>query len=322
MQDTEMKNWVPYKLTTVDGQLLCNWLNTFDNLFTEPFFGETITKCKSTDFRIFAFSSVSDLAMMKKWSLHLDATGPTAFIFHISRCGSTLVSQLLATSDEHIVLSEVPFFDDLLRLPYKNPDFDKIAVNELLEAAIKHYGQKRTGKEKRLFIKADSWHLFFYRQLRQLYPIVPFVFIYRSPDEVFRSHTKLRGMQAVPGLIEPELFGFENENVGSEGMDIYLSKVLESYFNECLEIVEKDERFLLLNYIEGPMQMIEKIAAFVKMELSGQDLSKMKERSLYHSKKPGETFREDPVSHIPSSLEKAMELYRLLEEKRMAISFI
>ena len=33
---------------------------------------------------------------------------PTGFIFHLARCGSTLVSQMLAALPEHIVLSEAP----------------------------------------------------------------------------------------------------------------------------------------------------------------------------------------------------------------------
>ena len=229
---------------------------------------------------------------------------------------------MLATSEEHIVLSEVPFFDDILRLPYKDTHFNEAATSELLALAIKFYGQKKTGQEKRLFIKTDSWHLFFYKQLRQLYPSVPFIFIYRSPDEVFRSHRKKPGMQAVPGLIEPQVFGFKTEDMvysGYGGLDIYLSGVLESYFSQCLEIAAADDQFLLLNYNEGPIPMIEKIAAFTNTPLTRQDLLNMSERSLYHSKNPEERFSEDAVTGIPACLDKAMELYHKLEEKRTAI---
>jgi hypothetical protein len=43
------------------------------------------------------------------------------------------------------------------------------------------------------------------------------------------------------------------------------------------------------------------------------------ERSLYHSKKPGELFIEEAASNIPACLDKAMELYYTLEEKRKEI---
>lgn len=312
-------NWVPYKLIANEGRIQCSWLNTYGEPFNEPFFDETILKCKGLDGGSHAArSSVSDLMMIAEWVRGINAVEPTAFIFHVSRCGSTLVSQLLAMLDENVVLAEVPFFDDILRLPYKHPDYDQTAIAKLFTNAVKYYGQKRTGKEKSLFIKTDSWHLFFYRQLRQLYPAVPFIILYRKPDEVFSSHRKQPGMQAVNGLIEPRLFGFDINEVANMHPQDYLTVVIESYFKQCLEIAAIDDQCLLLNYNEGPMQMIEKIAAFTKTPLTPYDILKMAERSRYHSKRQGELFAEENNPSLNLKLGKAIERYNLLEEKRKA----
>jgi hypothetical protein len=324
MEDINIENWIPYKLVEAEGQLQCHWLYTYGTPFTEPFFDETILKCRSVNSRNYIFPSVSDLGMTKAWSQGLNEIEPAALIFHISRCGSTLVSQLLATSTENIVLSEVPFFDDLLRLPFNKPHFSETEINILLKAAIKYYSQKITEKmdlaskkKGNLFIKTDSWHIFFHRQLRQLYPKVPFILIYRSPDEVFRSHRKVPGMQAVPGMLEPQLFGFKTESPDQDH-GIYLANVLTSYLSKYIEVAADDNLCMFLNYNEGPMQMIKKIAAFSNIHLKQQDLQKMEERSQYHSKKPGERFSEEAVLEIPSCLNKAMELYHTLDEKIMS----
>jgi hypothetical protein len=325
MGGIKIENWIPYKLIKVDGQLQCQWLNTYGNRFTEPFFDETILKCRSANARNYTFPSVSDLEMVKVWAQVLNEVEPAAFIFHISRCGSTLVSQLLATSAENVVLSEVPFFDDILRLPFKEPHFKETEINSLLTTAIKYYSQAITSptasygkKEKHLFIKADSWHIFFYRQLRQLYPKVPFILIYRRPDEVFKSHSKVPGMQAVPGMLEPQLFGFKAEEIGHDP-GIYLANVLTSYLSKYLEIAANDNKCLFINYNEGPMQMIKKVAAFSNLRLSQADLQNMEKRSHYHSKKNGEYFSEETVRESRSCLNKAMELYHILDEKRIAM---
>lgn len=310
-----MKSWVPYKLINTDGRQQCSWLNTFGKQFTEPFFEETILKCLGLNSHYTGIKSVSNLTMIEEWATNLDAVDPFAFIFHISRCGSTLVSQLLATSGENIVLSEVPFFDDILRLPFKDNGFNEAATSALLAASLKYYGQKRTRQEKRLFIKTDSWHLFFYQQLRQLYPSVPFILMYRSPDEVFRSHLKMPGIQAVPGLIEPQLFGLKPHEIIYD-REIYLVKVLECYLSKCLEIAAIDQRCLLVNYNEGPIPIIQKIADFTNTRLTGQELSEMTERCRYHSKKPGESFHEEINTNIPAALNKAMKLYDLLDEQK------
>ena len=257
--------------------------------------------------------------MVEEWARDLDAVVPNAFIFHISRCGSTLISQMLATSDENLVLAEVPFFDDLLRLPFKEPGFNKSGINELLLGAIKHYAQSGSGKDglpKRLFIKTDSWHLFFYEQLRRLFPLVPFILMYRSPDEVFRSHRKQAGMQAVAGLIEPELFGIRNRDIEAISPDTYLATVLKNYLTRCFEISESDNNCLLINYNEGPIEILEKLVSFTNINIPDTDLQKMHNRSLYHSKKPGETFYEEKIEDTPPCLARGMEWYHRLEEKR------
>ncbi|ASU34278.1 sulfotransferase family protein [Mucilaginibacter xinganensis] len=322
MDHIEIENWIPYKLATSAGQSQCHWLHTVGKQFTEPFFDETILKCRSANNRYYEFSSVSALEMTVSWAGGLKEVVPAAFIFHISRCGSTLVSQLLSTMEQNTVLSEVPFFDDILRLPFKEPNFTEAEINNLLVSAFKYYARETAGavtlQKKDLFIKADSWHIFFYRQLRLLYPGVPFILLYRRPDEVFRSHSKLPGMQAVPGMIEPQLFGFKPEEIGHDS-SIYLANVLTSYLQKYLEIAANDERCMLINYNEGPMEMIKRVASFSNITISAQALELMEQRSHYHSKKPGEHFRKEAMADIPAHLEKAMELYYILDKKRMAM---
>jgi hypothetical protein len=319
MDNFPLKNWIPYKLVNKDGQIQCHWLDTFNQPFAEPFFDETIAKYKVLRGEHISMASVSDLQLFEEWANSLPDIEPAAIIFHISRCGSTLVSQLLATSNECIVLPEVPFFDGLLRLPYQYPGFNVDATSGLLKKAFKYYGQKKSESEKRLYVKADSWHIFFYEQLRQLYPTVPFVLMYRIPNEVFNSHKKLPGMQSAPGLIEPSVFGFKNGEETLYNLDEYLAAVLERYLDKYLQIIKNDNRFLLVNYNEGPMPIIQKIAAFTNTPVSDDSLSIMEERSRYNSKKPGEIFSEVAPINIPPCLDKAMELYYLLDEKRKNI---
>ena len=324
MDNDKIEGWIPYKLTHTHNSPLCHWLDTSGVPFLEPFFDETLIKRRSANTEGRGFQQVSSLHMMLEWAQGLDEVIPTAFIFHISRCGSTLVSQLLASSPKNVSLAEVPFFDDILRLPFKYPGFNETEINSLLKAAVKYYSYKITAdgnqdeqKPGFLFIKADSWHILFYEQLRRLYPEVPFILMYRSPDEVFRSHRKLAGMQAVPGMIEPQLFGFKPDVV-EESADVYIANVLACYLKKYLEIAGNDAQCMLLNYNEGPMQMITKIAAFANINLSPQALLGMEERSHYHSKKPGERFSEAIVTGFPACLTNAMALYQILEKKRLA----
>ena len=112
----------------------------------------------------------------------LPTIAPTAFIFHVSRCGSTLLAQLLSLDEQNIVLAEPPIFDEVLReIAFKNTKISEETINESLKAVVKFLGQKRTGLEKNLFIKLDSWHIFYYYKLRKLYPETHLFFLSDDP---------------------------------------------------------------------------------------------------------------------------------------------
>lgn len=310
-----LHQWVPYKLLLEKEQASCRWLQVGDKAFTEPFFDDTITKCRGNNG--FRPHSASNISLLKDWAASLPAVEPSAFIFHISRCGSTLVSQLLGMNPAHIVLSEVPFLDEVLRAPYKSQAYPPFEERSTLEAALRFYGQKRSGAETKLFIKTDSWHVFFYKAIRELYPSVPFILLYREPREVIHSHRKKRGMQAVPGVIEPAVFGFEAEPVTD--LDAYMARVMEKYLMLFAEIAENDPHALLANYNDGMLHVMESITEFIKLPLSEEEYQQMKTRCGYHAKYPDQVFAENAApEELPEYLENCVKLYETLEQKKKA----
>lgn len=319
-------NWIPGKLVKgPSGETICEWL-PIDNIpFTDPFFDETIVKAR-IQHACHLQQSVSSLQMMAEWAENMDAVPPSAFIFHVSRCGSTLVSQMLSRLSSAIVLAEVPFFDEILRLPLKEAGriskeeewtADKGSAGRLLRAAIRLYGRRRTGNERHLFIKTDSWHLFFYHQLRALYPDVPFILLYRTPAEVIRSHEKRRGMQAVPGMIEPALLGLQPNDMEGIGLNVYMAKVLEKYYQQLISIVKTDKNSHLLNYNEGAMQLTDKTLGFSGVRIGDQERRDMQTRSMFNAKNGGEVFAEEKAGEdIPVWLQPAMSGYQEVEKLR------
>ncbi len=310
-----MQGWIPYKLKIADSGIQCHWLNTRNKPYVEPFFDETILKIKTLSAANASYNSVSDLTMLQNWAT-LPSVEPAAFIFHISRCGSTLIAQLLSADEQNIVLAEVPFFDNVLRLPYQLQQVGLNYSNQLLRAALNFYGQKRTGNEKYLFVKTDSWHMFFYKQLRALYPHTPFILLYRPPTEVFNSHTIKKGIHVVQGLIEPEILGMGNTY---QEPDVYLASVLEAYFTMYLKIADEDKLTLLLNYNQGIMPMMDEIAKFTNTPFSDEHYAKMNARINYHSKYPAKVFNIEDTPELNPVLQKAHTLYEQTEQKRLSM---
>ncbi len=298
--DQPLKNWIPYQLSVVDEQLLFRWLYVGTHRFAEPFFEETILHCKSHPVNSTGWHSATTLDGLIQAAQEAISIAPTAFIFHVSRCGSTLLSQLLGLPERHITLSEMPLLDEILRLPYREPaiSLSSDERDAALKAVVRLMGSQRTGHETRFFIKLDSWHLLFYNTFRRLYPTVPFIMLFRSPDAVIRSHQKRRGMQAVPGLIEPELFGFDPAVSQHMTQDHYTAIVLERYFQQMLAIRAVDENTYPLPYQDSGLAMLEQLTTLVAMDATPAELASMVQRSQYHGKYPDQLFQQD----IPQDL--------------------
>lgn len=309
-----LKNWIPYKLKTEGEAAYCQWLYLGDKLFAEPFFDQTISKCKSLRENSQLYHSVSAVSALTDWAPYLTTLNPSAIIFHVSRCGSTLLSQLLAQNADNIALSEVPFFDDLLRWGFRNNTVQKILPT--VKAAIAFYGIKRNN-EQRLFIKADSWHIHFYKAYRELFPGIPIILLYRRPDEVIRSHQKQPGMHAVQGVIEPSLFGFDDA-VFHLSLDEYRAKVLEGYYNSFTAILQQDKKAFAFDYKEGMVNIIHQVMDICGIPVTETQSKLIKERSTQHSKFPGQVFSEEVISgNPPVYLQPAFEAYYCLEKIRL-----
>ncbi|WP_293305268.1 hypothetical protein [Pedobacter sp. UBA5917] len=314
MSKLALKNWIPDQLREKNGLYTCKWLFTNGNQFTGPFFSESIGEYLSHAYNSNKFKPCSDISVLPEWASLMSSVAPTAFIFHISRCGSTLISQSLCLNSQHIVLPEVPFIDEILRLGKNLPVPHH---EELVKAVIKIYGQNPDGEKKHLIIKTDSWHIHFMPLLRKLYPEVPFVLLYRKPDEVVRSHQKLRGMQAVPGVVPNELLGIKNGDVEPGDFDGHTVKVLENYFKAFIRASQEDPLTLLLNYNDGIMENMGRFCSFTNISLSAEDWEHINVRSRFNAKHPNQVFYEvQPEEKIPLYQKQAFEYYHQLENLR------
>ncbi|TND07564.1 MAG: hypothetical protein FD123_3116 [Bacteroidetes bacterium] len=300
--------WIPEKIIRYENELLLRWRFTGDKIFSEPFFEDTITQFRNLRENQSAFQSLSGIGFLSDVREFPETAAPSAVIFHVSRCGSTLFSQLLSLDEKNIVLAEVPVFNQLLYLENR----DASERQKLFRAAVNFYGQKRSGLEKRVFIKTDCWHIHDAAFYRAVFPAVPFVFLYRDPAAVIHSHRKRRGMHFVPGLV-PQPVKHAGEN-----LDLYSARVLAAYYNAGLDWFANDGNTLLVNYSEGLLNGLMRLLQTIAAEPDAALYKRMQERSAYHSKRPGETFMADNKITLPSDqpYAEAQAFYEKLETAR------
>ncbi|WP_394776252.1 sulfotransferase family protein [Flavobacterium sp.] len=304
-----LSNWIPYKLIEKDNDIYFEWIYLADIKYAEPFFDETISKCKSHAYNSQSFKIVSTVENLIDWSQELISTELKSLVFHVSRCGSTMLSQSLATSSENIMISEAPIIDEILR----SDKFNSEKKAELLKAVIALMGQKRFPEQKNLIIKLDAWHIFKADYLRSIFPEIPFALLYRNPIEVLKSHQKMAGMHMVPNVLPSDIFGISAQEIDEISFQQYRALVLEKYFQGFLDFYESDQNVTKLNYNDGMKNVIEKFISFINVDYHNDELEKMYERLNKHSKDGNAVFKGDFFKE--ESLQIDFEQVNALHEK-------
>lgn len=303
-----LAGWIPYRLQHIEQDWRVYWLHLGDKKMNDPFFDDTIRYCRAMQRSVSRFESCSSTALLE--ANDFKSLQPSAFVFHVSRCGSTLLSQALAQSDVCISIAEAPLLDEILRATEHNPAVADKQREQWFKLALHWMGQLRTGLETTYIIKLDSWHIHFYAQLREWFPEVPFFFLTRRPGEVLASHAKMRGIHMVPGLVNPALLKTGNWDGRSFKWDfnIFGSNVLRHYYEELRVIHGFDCKFnRFFDYSKGTKEMLESFSEFTGIELE----TNMFERLKFHSKTSGIDFKAEAKTEDFSS-ESCREAYHQL----------
>lgn len=187
-----LAGWIPLFLSARNGQRTVDWGYMGGERFVEPFCHETLQKLAARPFNRL-FRQQSGLDLLRKRARSHPGLPLGGMVFHMSRCGSTLVSQWLTALRDSVVLAEPEPLDTLLQWP--SPDGDAATLRVLLSAL----GQRRRESDRRLFLKTDCWHMLHIDRLLTAFPDTPWVFLYRDPLEVLVSHRRQPGWQLVPG---------------------------------------------------------------------------------------------------------------------------
>lgn len=121
---------------------------------------------------------------------------PTGFVFHESRCGSTLVANSLMAMepDANRVYSESSPPLDAARAVSGNkvPKHDGRAI-QLLRDVVYMMGRTNDINEKRLFFKIQSIGVKSMQAFQRAFPTTPWIFVHRDPVQVMMSHLKDKG---------------------------------------------------------------------------------------------------------------------------------
>ena len=307
-----MDNWMPIRIFSEAGEQRVDWCHMGDVRFKQPFFEDTIRQRFRAPFALLFRKTTSLDALREVWE-RTPGFGPSGFVFHMSRCGSTLVSQMFAALASNIVISEAPPIDSVLR---SGKSDDRV---EQLRWLISAYGRQRFPGESRLFVKFDSWSLIELGVIQEAFPDTPWIFLYRDPIEVLVSQVRQPGIQMVPGLVDGLVES--EQDVLSLSREEYCSRVLERICSAAVDHLG-NRNGLFINYSALP-GAFSTIVRHFNLSFSRDEMEVMNESARFNAKTPQMFFSSDSAEKqrlatpaIRAAAERLAALYERLENAR------
>ncbi len=287
---------------------MVDWGYVGRHQFSDPFFIQTISQCLRHPADLL-FRHRTPLESLGQITASLRSVQPTGFVFHMSRCGSTLISQMLAALPQNLVLSEAGPIDDVLRAHFRNPAITEQERVQWLQWMIAALASQRNPEEKSLFIKFDSWHVMFLPLIQRAFPRVPWIFLYREPLEVMASAQKQLGGQMIPGVLPPELFGWDIATVQKMSLYEYTARVLGRLCQAALVCVQDGEG-KLANYQQLPAALWPELSRYWKVHFSEVEVERMLVAARMDAKNPVLPFEPDSQTKRDSLSGELRELTR------------
>jgi hypothetical protein len=283
------RDWIPAQIRWTSAGGLVDWCHLGDVRFTAPFFEQTIAAAMAHPFNLlFGVTTTLDaLALPASFELR-----PAGLIFHMSRCGSTLAAQMLASLPRNVVLSEPGPLDQILRAPawLRGVSTDQIAA--WLRATAAALGRRRHPQERDLVIKLEGWHALLLPFIRGAFPGVPWAFLYRQPVEVMASIDTLRPHQMLPGIIDPALVGLALSQAAAMSLNRYTAVVLQRICRAAVEHYGEGGG-MLIEHRELPEAVPARLLSHFGLDCDDGELARMRDVARFDAKQPSLRYSDD-----------------------------
>lgn len=325
----ELKGWLPVDAITREGRPFLKWMEMSSVALTEPFFHQTVERLRG---QIPAPRELlTDLSALLQFEKITDSLRPSGFIFHGSRCGSTLVANACRALRGSLMLTEAQAIDKIAdqHIPAnrESAKAKRLFNRLLLRGVVSALGQRLMGDEQYYFIKFAFFGILQYEKIKSIWPDVPCIFIYRDPVEVIVSNLKIRPQWLV---LEDNLeqiasnIGVTVEELRSKGPEECCARALGRLYAKAAELA--DAGLMLVPYEELSPEKLLEIVRFFGVKPTPSEVEEIRRISKLASKDivPARVFKRDsdekitsasPLVHEMAAL-WAMEPFQRLNEKQ------
>ncbi len=245
--------------------------------FQDPFVESTIERVSGDEKELQFELDIS----MDVDSERLRCISPIGIVYHVSSCGSTLISQLLKCAQGVAVYSQPDIVSQVLLPPHTR---ERATMIKMLRGIANAFSNHAGGN---YIWKLESWNVCFADLLTEAFPFTPWVFSIRDPIDV--------GISVINTSDPPlwfKLFGSATNPfapcVTSHGaFEVSTARYFAAFYTAMCECVIKNntrKSGIIVPYDTLPSAVWENVAPHFGVGLTSPDIEKMKRLSKIHYK--------------------------------------
>jgi hypothetical protein len=227
------------------------------------------------------------------------ARGDASFIYHVGRCGSTLLARMLAVDPRLCVFSEPAAWAQLQQVGTSRPEEHPDAAGAS-DGCMRLFSRFASDRGQRLVVKPSSWQVLHARALRDACESSLEVFLFRSPAAVVASN-----LNVPPGFLQ--VIELDREAPASV-LDGWLPGVDRALLNDPVDlyaelwrvvvdaVLESLDGVLLVSYDElqaDPATVVARVAQHFGM--ADFPVDRAVHQASFYSKSATRTERFDPA---------------------------
>lgn len=291
----------------VDGRPGLWWMEMSGVSLTEPLFQQTVERARK-DNRRELFTEFDVLLQLEK---QVESVEPTGFIFHSSRCGSTLVANACRAVSHSIVLSEANAIDKLIARFITDADnpVKGSLYSVFLRGVVNALAQRGSNNVRHLFIKFACCSFAQFERIKRIWPNVPWLFLYRDPVETIVSNMR----DVPPWLIDTDRRVLTSiiDDDSEMGLEELCARTIGSLYSTAYNLANGNS--MLLNYNQLSVPVIASVLNFFKIDLSSEELETIARTTKAYSKEVSGTRAF--VADVDIKRKLASDLIREMSER-------
>jgi hypothetical protein len=190
------EGWIPTRSVPTGAAPAFDWLWFGDRKLTRSFFEDDVRSASALPFN-WLFRIRTDMDALIGGAESQASVPLKGLIFHMSRCGSTLLAQMFAAVPCVVTSSEPEPVNAVIEWSHMLQGETAPAVAALRAITSALARDRRNGATAHI-IKTDAWHSLALPLYRAAFPEVNWVYLFRASVEVLVSHNNRAGIHTIP----------------------------------------------------------------------------------------------------------------------------